>query len=199
MTPIVVTPMANIAWAADAFRKHGLQVIEHDGWKSRGRPYTFEPHAVIFHHTASSRAGGPAPAIGTVTFGRPGIPGPLCQILVDRLGRVHMIAAGYANHGGYGGPWGDIPADSANRYSVGIEVENDGVGEPWSPQVKETVAKTSAILLHRFNRAPFYCFGHKEWTPRKIDPNGIHMPAFRKGPVRKYSKALKKGKNLKNL
>lgn len=180
-------------WMAASFRHHGLKVKEEPGWRSRGRPYTFTPHGVVFHHTASARTSGPAPAVGTVINGRPDITGPLCNILVARDSRVHLIAAGYANHAGYGGPWGDIPQDSGNRYTVGIEVENDGIGEPWPGPQLDTVAHVGAILLHHFDRSRFYFFGHKEWAPtRKIDPARIDMDHFRKGRLKHYMKALNK-------
>lgn len=179
----------SLQWMADAFRKHGLKVVETDGWVGRGRPYTFTPNSVMFHHTASSKDGGDAPAKGTVTVGRPDIPGPLCNILVGRSGKVYLIAAGYANHGGLGGPWGDIPKDSANRYAVGIEVENNGIGESWPPEQLKAVAELGAILLHHFKRPVRYFFGHKEWTTRKIDPARIDMDAFRKR-VRETEKRL---------
>ena len=180
-----------LVWMEQSFRRRNLKVVAHPGWQTRGRPYTFEPRAVIFHHTASNRNAGPVPALGTVINGRPDLPGPLCHILIGRDSKVHIIAAGYANHGGYGGPWGTIPKDSANRYSVGIEVENDGLGEPWPDEQLDTVAKVAAVLLHRFGKKrAFYCIGHKEWTTRKIDPARIRMWRFRRERVAPKLRAI---------
>ncbi len=166
---------------ADAFRKGGLTVREVEGWKTYGRPYSFAPRGVVFHHTASNKARGAAPALPTVIHGRPDLPGPLCHALVGRDGTVYTIAAGRANHAGLGGPWSTIPKDSANSYMAGVEVENDGLGEPWPDQQLDVCAKIFAILLLQFRRTETWLIGHKEWAPdRKIDPAHVDMNAFRR-------------------
>lgn len=169
-----------LVWMGEVFRKHVPDVVAVAGWKTRGRPYTFTPHGVVNHHTASNRSSGDAPALNTVVHGRPGIPGPLCNVLVARSGRVLLVAAGYANHAGLGGPWGDIPRDSGNRYAVGIEFENDGIGEPWTDRQLMVGAKLNAIIIERFRRGRRYCFEHKEWAPgRKPDRARIDGDAWR--------------------
>ncbi len=163
--------MSTLTWMADAFRKNGLRVREVEGWKSRGRPGTFAPRGVIFHHTASNRHGGSAASLGTCLHGRPGITGPLCNVLVARDGTVHLIAAGRANHAGKGGPFRNIPRDSGNAFLAGVEVENDGVGEKWTPELLQTCDVVFATLLLGLQRQAVWLIGHKEWAPgRKIDP-----------------------------
>lgn len=82
-----------------------------------------------------------------------------------------MIAAGRANHAGTGG-WKGL---TGNRSVFGIEVENNGVGEPWKPAVVRAFDLAAAALLEEINApADYYC-GHKEWTRRKIDPFGLDM------------------------
>ncbi|MET9272092.1 LysM peptidoglycan-binding domain-containing protein [Kribbella sp. NPDC003557] len=163
--------MSTVPWMADAFRSNGLKVLEVTGWKTRGRPGTFEPRGVVFHHTASGRNGGSAPSIKTVLNGRPGIPGPLCQVLIGRDLTVRVIAAGRANHAGLGGPIIGIPKDSGNSFLIGVEVENDGVGETWTPGLLQTCDTVFATLLLGLRRQPAMLIGHKEWAPkRKIDP-----------------------------
>lgn len=164
----------------DNFENHGLKVNYSPGWKTRGHNATFEPHGVMFHHTASSSSSGDSPALGVVVRGRSDLPGPLCNIHVSRKGVVTMVAAGYAYHAGEGGPWFDIPANSGNRYLVGIEVENNGLGEPWRKECLDSVAMVSAILLKHMNRPKRFLLGHKEWTSRKIDPAGVSMWSFRR-------------------
>jgi peptidoglycan hydrolase-like protein with peptidoglycan-binding domain len=169
-----------LAWIGDAFRAAGLQVHEVEGWKTRGRPYSFAPRGVIFHHTASNKGAGPAPSAGICVKGRSDLPGPLCHALVGRDGVVHLIAAGRANHAGLGGPWNTIPRDSANSYMVGVEVENDGIGEPWPEQQLRVCAQVFATLLINLHRTETWLVGHKEWAPtRKIDPHPLDMHAFR--------------------
>ena len=165
-----------ITWLGDVLRAADLKVIETNGWKTRTRPYSFLPRAVMFHHTASNRNGGDAPALNTVTFGRPDLPGPLCNVLVSRSGICYLIAAGRCNHAGYGGPWRDIPKDSGNLYSVGIEVENDGIGEPWPEHQLDVCFAAFAAICEQLKVDHGWMLGHKEWAPdRKIDPARIDM------------------------
>ena len=170
--------------------RNGVKVRHVKGWRSRGTGGTFAPRGIIFHHTASA-PGSNAPALGIVTHGRSDLPGPLSQFVVGRDGTVFFVAAGRANHAGEGGPINGIPANSGNSYLFGVECENSGLGEPWPEAQKKAIATLFAVLLKRMKRGPRALIGHKEWTPRKIDPAGIDMPAFRKR-VRKRMKTLKK-------
>lgn len=162
-------------------RRWGLTVVTKDGWRFRGRPYDFRPRAIIAHHTASSARGGNFASENVVTNGRPGLPGPLCQFLLGRDGTVKIIAAGYANHAGYGGPKAGIPANQGNTYAIGIEAENDGRGEPWSAkQLQAYYRLCAALLVWMGTKDVTKVIGHKEWAPgRKIDPAGINMDTFR--------------------
>ncbi|MGH2775005.1 MAG: LysM peptidoglycan-binding domain-containing protein [Actinomycetota bacterium] len=186
-----------LTWMADAFRKNGLRVKEVQGWKTRGRDGTFDPRGVIFHHTASSEAGGPTPALGVVTNGRSDLPGPLCNVLVARDGTVHLIAAGRSNHAGEGGPFRNIPEDSGNSFLAGVEVENNGLGEPWKKDLLDTLDVVFATMLMGLRRGPRWLIGHKEWTTRKIDPGdgkgGLDMGDSR-DRARKQMRAIASGK-----
>ena len=161
-------------------RNKGIKVRKVKGWRQRGTGGSFTPRGVLFHHTASNAASGPAPALGICTHGRVDLPGPLCQFLVARDGTVYFVAAGRANHAGYGGPIKGIPQDSGNTYLFGVECENNGIGEPWREEQKRAVAILFALLLKRMKRGARMVIGHKEYTSRKIDPNGIDLNAFRK-------------------
>jgi len=170
-----------LTWMEAALRKNGLRVREVKGWKTRGRPGTFAPRAAMFHHTASNRRGGNAAGLSTVVEGRPGINGPLCNVLVARDGTAYLVAAGRANHAGKGGPWRGIPRDSGNAYLVGVEVENDGVGEPWSSELLQACDVVFATLLLGLRRKSGWLCGHKEWAPgRKSDPARIDMDRYRR-------------------
>lgn len=166
---------------ADAFRKNGLRVQEVQGWKNRGVAGTFAPRGAVFHHTASNRHAGSAPSLRICRDGRPGIPGPLCNVLIGRDGTVHVIAAGRANHAGLGGPFRNIPLNSGNAFLAGVEVENDGVGEKWSADLLQTADVVFATLLLGLRRRSVWLIGHKEWAPRrKIDPARLDMDQVRK-------------------
>lgn len=162
-------------------RRWGLKVEEKDGWRGRGRPYDFYPRGIIAHHTASNANSGNFASENVVTFGRSDLPGPLCQVLLGRDGTVKLIAAGYANHAGYGGPHAGIPANQGNTYTIGIEAENNGVGEPWSKEQLNAYYRLCAALLVWIGvKDVNKVFGHKEWAPgRKIDPAGLNMDQFR--------------------
>jgi hypothetical protein len=187
-----------LTWMADAFRKNGLRVKEVKGWKNRGRDGTLDPRGVIFHHTASAAKGAPAPALGLLLKGKPEVAGPLCNVLVDRDGTVLLIAAGRSNHGGDGGPFRNIPLNSANSFLVGVEVENNGVGERWSKELLDTLDVVFAIILLGLRRRSKWLIGHKEWAPgRKPDPadgrGGLDM-GKRRAAVTKQMRVLARGK-----
>ncbi|MBA3421358.1 MAG: N-acetylmuramoyl-L-alanine amidase [Thermoleophilaceae bacterium] len=169
-----------ITWMEAALRKNDLRIKEVKGWKDRGRPGSFAPRGAMFHHTASSSAGGNAPGLGVCVEGRPGINGPLCNVLVARDATAYLVAAGRANHAGKGGPWQGIPQDSGNAYLIGVEAENDGVGEPWSSELLQACDVVFATLLLGLRRKSDWLLGHKEWAPdRKIDPARIDMTKYR--------------------
>lgn len=167
--------MAYQRWIADALRTEGLQVNEIPDWKTRGtwRTAGLRPRGVIGHHTAGSLKGD-HPSLQVVIDGRKGLPGPLCQVLIDRKGICHVVAAGYANHAGKGA-WRDI---KSSYNMLGIEVEHNGTTEEWRPEILVVFDKAAAALLRGINAtAANYC-GHKEWAlpaGRKIDPVRLDM------------------------
>jgi N-acetylmuramoyl-L-alanine amidase len=173
--------VAQLLRVTKALRRQGVTVKATAGWQTRMRPQAFEPRGVMFHHTASNRAGGPAASLGTVVQGRPDLAGPLCELLVGRDGTVFLISGGRSNHAGPGGPWINIPEDSGNQYTYGVEVENDGRQEPWSDELLKVCELLFATLLLDLRRAPGWLMGHKEWAPRrKPDPARIDMNQFRR-------------------
>jgi len=174
-----------------------LKVQEKEGWRHRGRPYNFYPKAIIAHHTASGKDSGNFASESIVTFGRSDLPGPLCQFLLGRDGTVKLIAAGYANHAGYGGPRAGIPENMGNTYSYGIEAENNGIGEPWTQaQLNAYYRLCAALLVWMGTKDVSKVFAHKEWAPgRKIDPAGIDMARFRE----QVRKALNEGDSVETV
>lgn len=166
--------MGRQLWIADALANAGLLVVERPGWKTRGKAQ-FDPRGVVCHHTASNARAGDAPSLTTVVNGRPDLPGPLCHVLIARSGACHVIASGKANHAGEG-HWRTL---SGNSSVFGIEAENDGVGEPWSPHLVDVFERCAAALAQGCKATSSMVCGHKEWTTRKIDPAGIDMDWFR--------------------
>ena len=168
---------------ANHLRKWGLTVIEQPGWQNNGRPWSdrFRPKAIICHHTASRAGSGNFASKNVVLHGRSGLPGPLCQILLGRDGRVILITGEGSNHAGTGGPISVIGRDEGNYDAWGIEAENNGVGEHWPNAQLQAYYRICAALLQLMGTSDVSrVVGHKEYTSRKIDPNGINMNSFRR-------------------
>lgn len=77
--------MVMLTGLADGLRKHGLTVIEIDGWKTRGwagRGFYGTPKGVLHHHTATTSArrySTGSPTLNMLIGGRSDLPGPLCN------------------------------------------------------------------------------------------------------------------------
>lgn len=173
-------------------RAEGVEVLVADGWRSNDRPGDFTPIACMSHHTASGSGGGEFPSLSTVVHGRAGIPGPLCNLLVGRLrqgrelSRVYVITDGRANDSGTGmasvldrirsgrAVTGDATAQGStngNRWFFDIEVENNGVGEPYEPGQIDALIRCNAAIAKAMGWNPdaHWALHHREWTARKID------------------------------
>jgi hypothetical protein len=161
-----------VSWLADVLRDAGLEVVQHAGWKGRGRELD-SVEGVVAHHTVTGPAVPDSVVADILIDGHSTLPGPLSQLGLDRAGRYHVIADGRCNHNGYG-QWGN--------QSIGIEAFNDGQGERWpSVQIDAYQRGVAAILVH-LGLPASKVLGHKETDPdRKIDPAGIDMAGFRTG------------------
>jgi peptidoglycan hydrolase-like protein with peptidoglycan-binding domain len=167
--------MPRILWLADRLRAAGLKVAEVPGWQTRGSA-TFAPRVVVCHHTAGGRTGN-APSLTVVRDGRPGIPGPLSQLVLGRDGTFYVVASGRANHAGLGG-WRGV---SGNTASLGIEAENAGDGvDPWPDVQVDAYVRGAAAICDELGLPSDMVCAHREWAPaRKVDPRGIDMALFR--------------------
>lgn len=162
-------------WLADVLRAEGLKVIEHDGWRARGHGDFLDVRGVLCHHTAG---GGPNDW-KIVQNGRPDLPGPLAQLVLERDGTFRVIAVGVCWHAGRGS-WPGWPTNNANYHVIGIEAVNNGVGQEWPAVQLDAYKRGCAAILRRLGRSANDCVGHKEYsTEGKIDPFGIDMNSFR--------------------
>lgn len=157
-------------------RKTGYKVVERPGWKTRGHGQMGTITSVICHHTASKNTGN-APALGYVESNRGALPGPLAHYVLGRDGTIYVVAAGLCWHAGKVGKtaW-------SNPHAIGIEAENDGVGEHWGPAQYDSYVKLCRALRDEFRLPTSAILGHKEVgrpRGRKIDPT-FSMGAFRK-------------------
>lgn len=162
---------------ASVLRDAGLEVVEVDGWKTRGHGGMHdEIRTLTFHHTAGPAAGD-YPSLAVVRDGRKGLPGPLAQLGVGRSGKVYVIAAGLCWHAG-----ASRHIDYTNGYAVGVEAENTGTGQAWPDAQVEALETLFAALCIEFKLKPADVLGHLETCSppgRKIDPRGISLDAFR--------------------
>ena len=157
-------------------RNAGCAVAEFDGWQHRSRSSggMTDFRAIIVHHTASSTT--PANDLHYMVYGNPDA--PVSNGLLDRTGLFTIIAGGASNHAGSGGPWncsrGQVPKDSMNSHSFGIEAANAGTGEPWSQAQQEAYTRMVRALCDAYGlRNGTDTVAHREWAPsRKIDPAG---------------------------
>jgi hypothetical protein len=164
-------------WLADVLREAGLKVIEEPGWRQRGHGDFLDLRGIICHHTA----GGGSNDYVIVRDGRPGLPGPLSQLVLERDGTFRVIAVGVAWHAGRGS-WPGWPTNNANFHTIGIEAVNSGTGsQPWPAVQLEAYKRGCAAILKRAGLGVNAIAGHKEYSSEgKIDPWGIDMNTFRR-------------------
>lgn len=160
---------------ADVAKRTGYPVVEVEGWLSRG--YSGQEldsvKGVLCHHTAGPK-GSNKPSFDICKDGRSDLPGPLCHFLVGRDSTIYVMAGGLANHAGKG----ESP-NHTNSVAVGIEVENDGVGEKWEEWLLDCYAKLCNELIKEYDLDVSEVLGHKEHAPgRKSDPT-FEMGMFR--------------------
>lgn len=121
--------MANLpANLPTLLRKAGLDVVEIDGWETRGRPRStgdFAPVGVLNHHTGGEGRNDLARELAYAKWmflsGRSDLPAPLCNIGLGYGGRVYLGAAGRANHAGTARASGSVAAGDGNSLYIGIE------------------------------------------------------------------------------
>lgn len=68
---------------------------------------------------------------------------------------------------------------NGNPYFYDIELENNGVGEQWAPELIEAGLRATLALCIYHGWGPNRVIAHKEWTRRKIDPTGVNMDVVR--------------------
>lgn len=173
---------------SEALKKYKIQFtdISVPGYKNQ----SVDPVGFMVHHTAGG--GGEEASRGVVRQGRRDLPGPLAHYYIDREGEIFFVTKGLANHAGLGSPTvlnrvrkGEnvgspgVSLIGGNKHFLGVEIENNGVGEPYPPAVYLAAVGLVAAecLLHGWD--PKVCvIGHKEWTKRKPDPS-FDMGKFR--------------------
>ena len=167
---------------AAMYRDAGLNVNIMDGAHRRAaRMYASSgypaggPRGSDKHHTAQNVLTSDASSMAYMTFNAP------YPVMVNVYPHkqsdytVTICAAGPTYTAGKGGPIGSIPQDRGNQYGWSWECPNNGVGEPWSRQLQETMVIGAAVECEFFKweATRDRIFAHFEWAPgRKIDPYG---------------------------
>ncbi len=160
----------------EALARFGLKVETVPGWQTRGSS-TFTPRGAVSHWTAGPRGSTTRPSLNICTNGRTGLPGPLCNVYLDRKGIAVVVAAGRANHAGVGG-WKGL---TANSQVFGTEAECGGDGD-WTAAQRAAYPRVNAAYCWLGGFGPEMCCGHHEWaTPpgRKVDIRDWPMSAMR--------------------
>ncbi len=159
---------------ADVLRGAGLAVVERPGWRTRGHGQMSGVRCVVLHHTAGP-ATGEAPSLGVVENGRPGLSGPLAQLVLGRSGTWYVVAAGLCHHtGATFEPW------QANPWAVGIEAEATG-RDTWPPVQYSSYVRGARALANHYRVPTSRVLGHREIARplgRKTDPN-FDLATFR--------------------
>lgn len=165
-------------------RRTGLDVVEVQGWQSRGHGGFVAVDGIVDHHTAGP-VEGDYPSLNTVAKGRVGLAGPLANLGIGRTGRVFVVAAGVAWHAGQ-----VKSVTYSNSRRIGVEVEatgRDGVPTDWPAVQLDALARVNAACALEWHFDEGDALGHKEvcWPAgRKIDPHPVSMPAVRAATAR---------------
>ncbi|MET0786491.1 MAG: N-acetylmuramoyl-L-alanine amidase [Paenisporosarcina sp.] len=162
----------------------GLELVDNWETRARGSGGLDRINGLLNHHTASPASWDWYKDIEYIAYTNPYSPSPIAQLYHGRDGRVAIIAAGAANHGGSGGPYKPggptyVGVNRANYDLIGNEMGNNGTGEPWPwPQIMAAIT-TNALICLAYNWSSSFVFAHKEYcgpgttTPgRKVDPFG---------------------------
>jgi hypothetical protein len=180
-------------WVA-ALKRWGIPFVEEPGWRTRENSRGWgEVEAFLLHHTGDDA---PDTAdLKVVTEGRPGLSGPLCNAGLDDGGRVHLVAAGAANHAGGGDAAvlraaiakGPLPAPRYSHDQLG-QYPDAVIGNPRmagvesfyyaedSPAQRQMMTRLAAAWIDGMNRQNGTAWGaervlgHREWQRGKVDP-----------------------------
>lgn len=182
----------------EALRAEGLTVHTHDGWETHNRNSkgAWGPlNGVMLHHTAGGQSG----AYNIMSKGLEGLPGPLCQGLINKDGSIDAVGWGRANHAGGGDPdvlaavkaeryplprtnehQGSDGSVDGNAHFVGFECVNKGDGkDPWPAVQLEAMARACAAVCRAFGWTVNSVLRHMDWSDWKPDPKGVDWEAMR--------------------
>ena len=174
--------MSRLTDLADVLRAAGVPVVEVEGWQTRGRGgdggqyQAGRPNHVMVHHTAGAQGASAASEVNYMVNVSDVAPVTNLYIARDKDdAAVWICAAGPTNTNGKGSaPWDPATKnDDMNRMAIGIEIGNNGVGEPYGAKQQETLIAACAALCEAYSIPVDHVRSHAEYAPgRKIDPAG---------------------------
>lgn len=130
------------------------------------------PNFVILHHTAQEST---EQTLKTFTLTRTAVSS---HYVVGADGRVVQMVNDYlrAQHAGIG-KWGNN--SDLNSSSIGIEIDNNGLGEPYTDAQIESLLKLCEVLKKRYGIPTANFIGHADIAPtRKPDPSNFPWKLF---------------------
>lgn len=194
--PVVMALPMTATKFLSALKAPGLSVREVGTWRTHNRNHKGKwgpANGIMIHHTVTR---GTASTVQLCRDGYEGLPGPLCHVVADKQGVLHLIGYGRTNHAGLGDQLvlnrvirEDLGTNlkprvndtDGNARFYGFELINLGDGvDPWPDMQLNAVAKACASLLSVHGWTSQSVIGHKEWQVGKVDPKGFSMDSFRK-------------------
>lgn len=187
--------------------KAGILATFYPGWATRNRGQRGDGwglteknptgvHGVLLHDTVTRDVARTISLVRDVGQSEE-VPAPLYAGVVDKSGRLHMVAWGRCNHAGLGDrdvlaaviaermplpPPNDLTVDGNARF-YGFAGINMGDGkDPWPPAQLQTLSEVAGIICKWHGWSERSVLGHLEWQRGKIDPNssrGSLMPVLR--------------------
>jgi hypothetical protein len=167
-------------------KAEGVKVVKESrggkGWPNNTTAGSFNGHGVLNHHDARNKKTTIRRAVDTVWYGRSDLDGPLAHISLDPKGVAHLVGWDNCNHAGKGdkdvlsavlrdvpAPKPDFDSVDGNPHFWAIEVQNNGLGEPYPLVQLEALIKINTAICRMSNWKATSCIHHREWTRRKID------------------------------
>lgn len=167
-----------LLWLADVLRTAGLDVIEVDGWKTRGSDSYGPLRGLVCHETRGSASSTDTGEIRVLIDGRVGLSGPIAQLYLSRNGVWYVVASGTCHHVKIG--WGGIHQGYGNDSLIGVEAAH-AESEDWvkKPAQYDSYVRGVEAICEYMGWASSAVVGHKEHQPGdKPDPE-FNMNLFR--------------------
>ncbi|TDG37587.1 N-acetylmuramoyl-L-alanine amidase [Pedobacter changchengzhani] len=123
-----------------------------------------KPNFVVIHHTAQDSLAQTIKTFQSVKAGTS------AHYVISRDGKVVHMVNDYlrANHAGVS-KWGKDT--DLNSSSIGIELDNNGIGDVWQDAQINSLIKLLATLKKKYNIPTGNFIGHSDIAPgRKVDP-----------------------------